>query len=348
MSGLGDRKGTPDGKTMLQRSVDRAQIGPDHIGMTPGKAFLSSEEIRSLSRRSDLLGWALVIHAWGLIFGSVWLFTLWPNVLTCLLAVIVIGSRQLGLAILMHEAAHNALFRTRKLNEWVGAWLCGRPILADLASYRHYHLQHHRHTQNDKDPDLKLSKPFPTTRASLRRKLLRDLTGRTGIRQRAAQIAYAFRLVGETEGVSSQDLAQAFSGPLLGRALLVNAGLFALFWALFAWWYWFAFWLLPLLTWFQLVLRVRNIAEHGAVEQTEDPFRNTRTTLANPLERLLVAPYWVNYHLEHHLVMHVPAYRLPQMHRLLRDKGMEERMTMAPNYLDVLKQASARPWAMRS
>ena len=55
-------------------------------------------------------------------------------------------------------------------------------------------------------------------------------------------------------------LAQAFSGPVLGKALIVNAVLFALFWALFGWWTWFAFWLLPLLTWFQLVLRVRNIA----------------------------------------------------------------------------------------
>ncbi|WP_370311423.1 fatty acid desaturase family protein [Sagittula sp.] len=310
--------------------------------MTPGKAYLTSEEIRTLSQRSDAWGLALVAHAWALILGSVWLFTLWPNPLTFVLAMIVIGSRQLGLAILMHEAAHNALFRTRAWNEWAGAWLCGRPILADLASYRHYHLMHHRHTQTDKDPDLKLSAPFPTTRASLRRKLIRDLTGQTGIRQRAAQIAFAFRLAGETEGVSSQDLAQAFSGPVLGKALIVNALLFALFWALFGWWTWFAFWLLPLLTWFQLVLRVRNIAEHGAVEKSEDPLRNTRTTLAGPLERLLVAPYWVNYHLEHHLVMHVPAYRLPMLHRMLRDKGLGERMTQANGYLDVLRQASAR------
>lgn len=303
--------------------------------------LLSRGEIRALSQRSDLWGVWLVFHAWGLILGSVWMFTLWPSVLTFALAVVVIGSRQLGLAILMHEAAHNALFRTRRWNEQVGAWACGRPILADLASYRHYHLQHHRHTQTDRDPDLKLSRPFPTTPASLRRKLIRDLTGQTGVKQRAAQIAFAFRLVGETDGVSSQDLAQAFSGPVLGRALMVNVGLFALFWAMGAWWYWLAFWLSPLLTWFQLVLRVRNIAEHGAVEASDDPFRNTRTTLANPLERLLVAPYWVNYHLEHHLLMHVPAYRLPRLHRILQQKGLSTRMTVAPGYIDVLRQASA-------
>ena len=40
--------------------------------------------------------------------------------------------------------------------------------------------------------------------------------------------------------------------------------------------------------------------------------------------------------------MHVPAYRLPMLHRMLRDKGLGERMTQANGYLDVLRQASAR------
>ncbi len=312
--------------------------------MTPGKTFLTSDEIRGLSQRSDLWGVALVAHCWALILGAVALYSAWPGVLTFLLAVTVIGSRQLGLAILMHEAAHNALFRTRAVNEWVGEWLCGRPILADLAEYRRYHLSHHRYTQTERDPDLKLSKPFPTTPASLRRKLIRDITGQTGLKQRAQQVMFAFKMAGEVEGaVSSQDLAQAFSGPVLGRALLANAVLFVLFWTMGAWWYWFAFWLLPLLTWFQLVLRIRNIAEHGAVEFSEDPFRNTRTTLAGPLERTFLAPYWVNYHLEHHLVMHIPAHNLPRLHRLLQTKGLGARMTVAPGYLDVLRQAAARP-----
>ena len=42
-----------------------------------------------------------------------------------------------------------------------------------------------------------------------------------------------------------------------------------------------------------------------------DPLRNTRTTRATPLARLLVAPYFVNYHLEHHLFLFVPCWRLP-------------------------------------
>mmetsp|Transcript_18520 Transcript_18520/g.30344 ORF Transcript_18520/g.30344 Transcript_18520/m.30344 type:complete len:134 (+) Transcript_18520:60-461(+) len=129
--------------------------------MTPGKAYLNPDDIRPLAARSDVAGALLILHCWGVIATAIALFALWPNPLTAILAILLIGSRQLGLAILMHDAAHNALFKTAKVNAWVGTWLCGWPIMADLKAYRHYHLTHHRHTQTDKDPDLVLSQNFP-------------------------------------------------------------------------------------------------------------------------------------------------------------------------------------------
>ncbi|MEX0338781.1 MAG: fatty acid desaturase family protein [Arenibacterium sp.] len=312
--------------------------------MTPGKAYLSTEEIRALAARSDLMGLWLVLHCWGVIALAVVGFALWSNILTFILAIMIIGSRQLGLAILMHEAAHNALFKTRALNEFAGEWLCGRPILAELAAYRHYHLTHHRFTQTDKDPDLVLSSKFPTTRASLIRKFTRDLIGQTGFKQLAGQIAMSIRLAGDDEAVeaANSDFAQAFKARDLWKSFPVFVGIIVVMGALGDWWYGLAFWLLPFLTWFQFVLRVRNIAEHGATEVSENPFQNVRTTLANPLERILVAPYWVNYHLEHHMVMHVPCWRLKAMHHLLLSKGLGERMRVVSGYHRALTEAGWR------
>ena len=105
------------------------------------------------------------------------------------------------------------------------------------------------------------------------------------------------------------------------------------------WWWGLAFWVLPYLTWFQFVLRVRNIAEHGATEQSQDPLRNVRTTRAGWLARTFVAPYWVNYHLEHHMVMHVPCWRLPQMHKLLLAAGLGSDMNIAPHYGAAMREA---------
>ncbi len=313
------------------------------LPMTPGKAFFTSDEIRPLAARSDLWGYWLIAHCWGTIALALVLFAYFPNPLTFILAVIIIGSRQLGLAILMHEAAHAAMFKTKALNEFVGEWLCGRPILADMFEYRTYHLKHHRFTQTENDPDLRLSAPFPTTKASMKRKLIRDITGQTGFRQRSQQIMFAFKMAGEVEGeISSQDLAQAFAGPVLGRALIANLVIFALMWAFGAWWWWFAFWALPLLTWFQLVLRVRNIAEHGVVETCDDPLRNVRTTKAGPLMRLLLAPYYVNYHLEHHLVMHVPCHRLPKLHAMMIERGHGAKMQIGQSYWQVMRLAASK------
>ena len=309
--------------------------------MSAGTTYLDRAEIRALAERSNLMGAALVAHCWAVIMAGLALFAIWPNPVTFLLAVMLIGSRQLGLAILMHEAAHNALFKSRRLNDLVGEWLCGRPILAELGSYRHYHLQHHRFTQTDKDPDLALSAKFPTSRASLRRKFTRDLTGQTGTKQFLGQIMMSIRLAGDRDAIEAAEaeFASALKAPELWKSLPVFLGVIVAMGLVGDWWWGLAFWLLPYLTWFQFVLRVRNIAEHGAVEQSDNPLQNVRTTRAGWIARTFLAPYWVNYHLEHHMVMHVPCWRLPSMHRALLAKGIGPQMRLAAGYGAAMKEA---------
>jgi len=109
------------------------------------------------------------------------------------------------------------------------------------------------------------------------------------------------------------------------------------------WWAYPLLWLLPLLTWQMVITRIRNIAEHAVVPDSSDPLRNTRTTHANVLERLFIAPYYVNYHLEHHLLFYVPCYNLPLVHRILHASHYASRMEVQPGYAAVLRLATARP-----
>ncbi|MEI9885162.1 MAG: hypothetical protein WDN08_01470 [Rhizomicrobium sp.] len=87
-------------------------------------SVFSADEMAGVRGRSDLKGLWCVFHAWAVIGLAMAAYALWPNPLSFLAAVVVIGSRQLGLAILMHDAAHGVLMKTRWLNEWVGDWLC--------------------------------------------------------------------------------------------------------------------------------------------------------------------------------------------------------------------------------
>ena len=81
------------------------------------------------------------------------------------------------------------------------------------------------------------------------------------------------------------------------------------------------------------------MAEHSMVESTLDPHANTRTTYANLIERLLVAPHYVNYHAEHHMMMTVPPYNLPKMHDILLSKGFFEKGPLEKGYLSLIKKA---------
>ena len=146
----------------------------------------------------------------------------WPNPLTYLLAVGIIGSRQLGLAILMHDGAHGCLSPDEKTNLFLSQWFCAYPVFAETRAYRRYHLQHHARTQQEDDPDLILSAPFPITKLSYRRKFWRDISGQTGYQQRKAQLLNA---LGPSDWPLSQRAAQFWEK--LGPQLLVNAIMFA-------------------------------------------------------------------------------------------------------------------------
>ncbi len=295
--------------------------------MPTAGSYLSRDELRLLRKRSDWRGAWMVAHAWGLIFGAMALFAWWPNPLTFLLAVTVVGARQLGLGILMHDAAHGLLFHDRRLNDWIGNWLCAYPQLLDLDIYRPYHFEHHRKTQQPDDPDLPLSAKFPVSRASFLRKSLRDLTGVTFFRQYRAAMDSPTR---PADGGAKRGLA---------KPLVANLALLAVLTAVGKPHYYLMFWALPLATWRMWVTRLRNIAEHAVVRDNNDPLLHARTTIANPLERLFIAPYYVNYHLEHHLYMWIPCYNLPKAHKLFRRKGLEPRMEIRRGYGAVLRLA---------
>ncbi|WP_309089202.1 fatty acid desaturase family protein [Phenylobacterium sp.] len=299
------------------------------------KDYFTPEEWAPLSRRSSWKGPALVAHAWAVILAAALMAVVWP--ITIPLAVMIIGARQLGLAILMHDAAHGALHPNLKVNDWVGNHL----TTGDLMAYRPYHLGHHKYAQQAEDPDLVLSAPFPITRTSLRRKIVRDLTGQTYYKLKWSGLVDRIRNRRPDEPLwpilkdAVVRRKRFFLGMLITVALTAPLG---------AWWVWPVLWLLPQATWLPMVTRLRNIAEHALVAKDEpDPLRHARTTRANWLERALLAPYWVNYHCEHHMFMHVPCYNLPKVRHHLQRKGVTERMLSAPGYVHVLKLASGKP-----
>ncbi|HUM15819.1 MAG TPA: fatty acid desaturase family protein [Candidatus Nitrosotalea sp.] len=292
--------------------------------MTAGD-LLTLEELGLFRRTSGWRGGLMVLHAWATIVGAVALHVAWPSLLTLAVAVVVVGGRQLGLMVLMHETAHWLLFPDARLNTWVGTWLCGAPVGADLRAYRRRHHLHHRHTQQPEDPDLTLSAHLPLARRRLLLALLGDLCGWTAL-WRVAAWSQAGGIVATWRRARAP--------------LIANVILFALCALVGGWSLYLLVWALPWATWYQLATRIRDMAEHGMVEDVSDPLRHTRTTRAGWLARVALAPYWVNYHLEHHLMVFVPCWKLRRVHALLLAKNLGGRMERAGSYVEVIGRAA--------
>ena len=311
--------------------------------------LFSRDEIKELTTTSDLHGawavgstWTVIVMTFGTVAYSWEYLPTWGKVLMCALALAILAGRQLALAILMHDASHHSLFKTKWLNTHLTDWLCARPIWNDVSKYRPYHLKHHAKTSQPDDPDLGLVKNFPITQSSLFRKFFRDLNGQSGLKFLAGRVLMDLELLewsvsndpkpiphGDRSNLElAKNLLKNSSGMLIS-----NAAIFSALWAsghpkLYL------LWPLAYITPFPLFIRIRAMAEHAGLETSHSALSNTRTTRAGWLARALVAPIHVNYHIEHHLMASVPHQKLGRMHQMLRER---EYVDAPPSYLDVIR-----------
>jgi len=326
-----------------------------HGSVQRASDFFSRDEIARFIAPSTSRGLLLVAHCWLMIVAIWWVgalvagsaVPLFVKALLLLLAVPLIGARQLGLAILNHDGAHFTLHPNRSVNDWVSQWLLNRPLFGgSVIGYRKYHLNHHRFTQQENDPDLHLSAKFPITVSSFKRKVWRDLSGQTGCKQYGALIKASIDR-GQTPHDISAGPGMGSSGNGFWHRFGPNLGINMVFFAGFAlagyWYLYLLLWLLPAFTWERFITRLRNIGEHAVVPDNDDRLRNTRTVLASIWERALIAPYFVNYHLEHHLLVSAPCFRLRDMHRALIAKGYGPSMETKAGYAELLKVALSKP-----
>ena len=294
---------------------------------------ISKEQYEEIKEKQDWRNVLSISSNWLQMSAAMAFFFIYPNVITFLVALVIIGSRQFALAVLAHDAAHNLLFANNKVNDWAGQWFCAYPIFQDNRVYRPYHLKHHRHTETDDDPDLVLSSPFPITKRSFIRKVFRDLTGITGVKRYWGSLSSIFRTKGDNVFNKISKTSNKLHGFLISNLIIFVLISTTMHWSLFL-----LLWWLPSFTYYSLIIRIRNISEHAVTPGNND-FDNTRTTKSTVLTRFLMVPHNVNYHLEHHLFTRCPWYNLPKAHSMMIENGYEDKMCLETSYKNVLLKA---------
>lgn len=227
---------------------------------------------------------------------------------TWVVAFVLMGRTHAQFASLMHEAAHRLLFSHKGANDLVGNWLLGYPVMTSTPAYRRVHMAHHREEFGPDEPDIPLYANYPIAPDSLRRKLIRDLTGRTGAKLFANQM----------RGFSSPDPRVRRT---LSKMVAVQVVIAAVFVALGVWWMYPVMWVLPYFTLWRVINRLRSIAEHGGLRADRDRRIATHSVTQHPIARFYLVPYKIGYHLAHHVDAGVPFRNLPRYHQMLRESG---------------------------
>lgn len=240
----------------------------------------------------------------GIIAAAVWL----NHPVTWVLAFLAMGPLVARYNILGHEAAHRLLFANRRVNDFVGKWFVGYPVMMPIDLYRRGHMAHHREEFGPNEPDIPLYRGYPIAKDSFRRKLTRDALGITG-----------WKLTkGLFRGVVSKD--ERIRRQARG-IVAVQVVIFAIFIAAGHPWLYPLLWFLPQLTVWRVMNRLRSIAEHGGMHASPDRRETTHSVKQSWLARITIVPYNTGWHLAHHVDSGIPFRKLPALHRELERSG---------------------------
>jgi fatty acid desaturase len=290
---------------------------------------LEKEQLRALSQVNPIISICHILFEWSAILLAAVLCQHFWNPLLYLVTVALIGARQHALLILMHDGTHYRLFRNHRVNDWITELLLAWPHLVTMRAYRENHLAHHNYVNTEKDPDWVRKKDnpewhFPQSARSLLSVALRDLVGIGAIKL----LRLASSLSSSASAPSKAFVRMRLAFYVTGLSALIGAGCGQAL---------LLYWVVPYFTWLVLIMRIRSIAEHFAIDYKRGVYGQTRTTYTGLLVRLFFAPKNVNYHVEHHFFPSVPFFRLPELHALLMsDEEFARAVHITPSYAMVL------------
>lgn len=272
------------------------------------------QRIESLSGPRPLRWFAAAASAWCVIGLAMFVAVQMQSAWVSLLAILIIATRQNVLGLLIHDQSHLLALRG-KWGDLVCNLITAYPLLlVTTEGYAQVHLAHHRHYFTDKDPDhVRKAGPdwtYPKSRAELAKLFLADLCGLSVI-----------KFIHGKRGNFGVTTERQMRIPKLVRIgyLLALAGVLT---ATGGWQVFLLYWLLPLLTVFQAIVRWGAVCEHTY---------NAPGEALEVTTPLIVLPWWqklllpnLNFHLHvyHHHWPNIAWCNLPAVHEIYLQAGL--------------------------
>lgn len=262
--------------------------------------------------------------------GIIWAALSLHNPITYVVAFLLMGRAHAQLLALMHESVHRLLFRNRKLNDVTGRWLLGYMSFVNTDGYRYVHMAHHREEFGPNEPDIPLYANYPITRASFWRKMRRDGLGSTGFRMLRGQFMSIFRT--DPQQLNTQRKIFALHAVLLILSVIfINP------------WVYVMLWLVPYITVWRVMNRLRSIAEHGGLRADDDRRVTTHSVKQHLFSSFYFVPFNLGWHIAHHTDSGIPFRSLPKYHRQLQASGFVSDAYEYGSYLAIWRALRSRP-----
>lgn len=252
------------------------------------------------------------------------------------IGILLIGGLQNHLMVLLHHSIHVNLHPSRAVNDALARWLVTAPMAQPWSYMRRAHIQHHARLGEPDDPDRWY---YDVDLFGRRRPVL--LVGWLVVNLLGGLLVPTLRKMA-TGRRSAEDPSAGLGGSTLLDSVSVVGMQLALFVPFFAihgeWWAYFALWAIPAVSFGGGFNCFRTALEHMDAGK---PASRDRSFRSNPIERFFVAPFSMNYHYEHHLLMTVPYYHVPRFREYLRERGEFPEQVVVGSYLGRLRRVLA-------
>jgi len=321
---------------MENHSTEKVYAEPLASAIKGDRTSLSKEgreQIKELMHiRHTRFIWEL-FKAWFVIIGSISVALYVDNIFVTILAIFLVATRQNVLALMMHDQVHYLGIKHKYGDLITDLFACYPLIILSVKNYAQVHLTHHKHFLTDQDPDF-LRKSgrdwiFPMEHKQLLMLFVKDLLG--------LSVIQTFR--GKNIKDTNIRVKRLWEIPKWVKPLYLFTA--ALIITLTGTWHIVAlYWLLPLFTIFQMIVRWGAIREHRYIHNGS--IEETTPLIINPFWEELIMPS-KNFvlHIYHHYYAAVPFYNLRKVHEIYVKEGLVNEDNVFNGSLDYLKSIMA-------
>ena len=267
--------------------------------------------------------WAVIIGAivWAEHVNAPW---------ATVIAIFLVATRQNLLGLLVHEQAHLLGYRGRFGDHVVNCFAAYPLLVLTVEGYAQVHLAHHRDYFNASDPDFQRKSgdewSIPIRPIDLAKLFLMDLLGINTLKLIRGKQPVAENMAFARRHRVPRWLRPAYFVSV--AALLTLSGTWMLF---------LVYWLLPIVTITQVMVRWGALCEHKYNLLGASVVDSTPLIILSWWERLLLPNLNFAMHPYHHFFPGVSFSRLPTLHAIFEQEGLVEPQQVFHGYLAYLR-----------